>query len=117
MERSNKAGGHLFLNAEDLTFKPSSKGGGIKYFDRPTAMCEKFEMHVTQLDNRGPSHEPHTHIDSEIILVIEGETEMTIAGKEYQGSAGDLYFIASEDQHGIRNASDKQCKYFAFRWY
>ena len=117
MERVNKAGGHLFVDADQLEMKPTSKGGRIHYFDRPTAMCEKFEMHVTQLNEKGPSHAPHKHVDSEIILVIEGETEMTIDGKNYQGSAGDLYFINSEEMHGIRNVSDKPCKYFAFRWY
>ncbi len=117
MDRSNDAGGHLFLNADELEFETTDRGGRIHYFDRPTAMCERFEMHVTQLNEPGPSHKPHTHIDSEIILVIEGDTEMTIDGKEYQGSAGDLYFINSNESHGIRNNSDKPCKYFAFRWY
>jgi quercetin dioxygenase-like cupin family protein len=114
--RGKAAGGHLFLNADSLTMQPTAKGGRIGYFDRPTANCENFEMHVTQLNERGPSHEPHTHLDSEMILVIEGDTEMTIAGQEYQGTAGDLYYIRSNEMHGIRNASDKPCKYFAFRW-
>ena len=116
LERGKKAGGYLFLNADSLTFKPTGRGGRIAYFDRPTAHCENFEMHVTQLNKKGPSHAPHTHIDSEIILVIEGETEMTIDGKEYHGTSGDLYYIRSNDMHGIRNASDKPCRYFAFRW-
>jgi quercetin dioxygenase-like cupin family protein len=114
--RGEAAGGHLLLNADSLTFQSTARGGRISYFDRPTANTENFEMHVTQLNQKGPSHEPHTHLDSEMILVIDGDTEMTIAGKEYQATAGDLYFIKSNDQHGIRNASDKPCKYFAFRW-
>ncbi len=117
MERSEKAGGHMFIDADDLTFRPSSKGGGIHYFERPTAMCEQFEMHVTQLDRPGPSHDPHTHVDSEIILVIEGETEMTINGEKFHGDAGDLYFIRSGDEHGVSNVGDTPCRYFAFRWF
>ena len=117
IQRGLDAGGRAFLNAEDLIFKPSSKGGRINYFDRPTAMCERFEMHVTQLDTKGPSHTPHTHIDSEIILVIDGQTEMTIGEEHYEGGAGDLYFVNSNELHGIRNVSDQPCKYFAFRWY
>ena len=117
MARSREAGGPMFIDARDLTFTPSSKGGGIPYFNRPTAMCEHFEMHVTQLDRPGPSHDPHTHVNSEIILVIEGETEMTINGKTFAGGAGDLFFIRSGDLHGISNVGDKPCRYFAYQWF
>lgn len=116
MERSAKAGGALFLDADSLTYKPSARGGGIRYFDRPTAMCDNFEMHITHLDRKGPSHAPHTHIDTEIILVLEGETEMTISDKKYTATAGDLYIAVGGEMHGIGNASDKPCRYFAFKW-
>ena len=116
IERGTTAGGSLMLDADSLTFKPSSRGGGRPYFDRPTAMCERFEMHVTQLDKKGPSHKPHVHIETEIILVINGETEMTIDGKEYKGSTGDFYFMDSQLLHGVRNATNQPCSYFAFKW-
>lgn len=104
------------LNADSLTFKPSARGGGRAYFDRPTTMCERFEMHVTQLNSKGPSHKPHTHIETEIILVLSGETEMTIDGKVYEGSPGDFYFMNAHLLHGVRNATDQPCSYFAFKW-
>ncbi len=116
MARSEAAGGHLFIKADTLAVRKTGKGASISYFDRPTAMCERFEMHVTQLDRPGPSHAPHTHEDSEAILVIEGETEMTIDGKTYRGKAGDLYFIPSGLEHGISNVGDTPCRYFAYRW-
>jgi len=116
LERGQTSGGTLILNADSLEFIPSARGGGRPYFDRPTAMCERFEMHVTQLDKIGESHTPHAHIETEIILVISGETEMTIDGKTYKGSPGDLYFMNSELLHGIRNTKDTPCSYFAFKW-
>ncbi|MDP3914940.1 MAG: cupin domain-containing protein [Bacteroidota bacterium] len=116
IERGIAGGGSLMLNADSLTFKPSERGGGRAYFDRATAMCERLEMHVTQLNKKGPSHNPHSHIETEIILVISGETEMTIDGKEFKAGEGDFYFINSELFHGVRNASDKPCTYFAFKW-
>ncbi|MCB0533822.1 MAG: pectate lyase [Saprospiraceae bacterium] len=115
-ERGQASGGSLTLNADALTFKPSSRGGGIAYFDRSTAMCERFEMHITQLDKKGPSHQPHAHAETEIILVLSGNTEMTIDGKEYTAGPGDFYFMNSESLHGVRNASDAPCSYFAFKW-
>lgn len=117
IERGKNAGGAMFINYDDLEFQPSKKGGKIVYLRRPTAMCEEFEMHVTQLDKKGPSHSPHSHVDSEMILVIDGETQMNIAGNTYSGKAGDLYFMKSNEFHGISNVGDKPCRYFAFRWY
>lgn len=114
--RGEAAGGHLFINADSLEYQPNGKGGRIPYFNRPTAMCEQFQMHVTHLDRKGPSIDAHTHVDSEIFLVIEGETELSIDGKKYPGSAGDLYFVKSNELHGMSNASDKLCRFFAFKW-
>jgi (S)-ureidoglycine aminohydrolase len=116
IERSTIAGGALLVNYDSLTYTETAGKGNRKFFDRPTAMCEKFEMHTTTLKQKGPSHAPHQHVDSEIILVTEGETEMTIDGKKYTAGPGDLYIIESGKMHGISNVSDKPCNYFAFRW-
>lgn len=116
IERGEIAGGSLLLNPQHLVSKPSSRGAGRAYFDRPTAMCERFEMHVTRLDSKGLSHQPHKHIETEIILVLSGETAMMIEGENYKGIAGDFYFMPSQLFHGVSNASDKPCSYFAFKW-
>lgn len=116
IERGKSGGGSLLLNKDSLQFKPSARGGGRSYFDRPTAMCQNFEMHVTQLNKKGPSHAPHSHLDNEIILAIEGNTEINIDNKFYPGTTGELYFINSEIFHGAGNAVDTPCMYFAFRW-
>ena len=117
MDRSEKAGGALFLNAAELTSKKIDVGSRVSYFDRGIAMCERFEMHTTQLDDKVQSHKPHQHTGSEIILVIEGQTEMLIGDSKYPGKAGDLYFIKSNDLHGISNIGDEPCRYYAIRWF
>jgi quercetin dioxygenase-like cupin family protein len=116
MERSAKAGGVLFINDDTLLYTEKNKRGTRKYFNRPTATCENFEMHVTTLFEKGPSHAAHTHVDTEIILVITGEVEMTIDGKYYKAEAGDLFIAESGKLHGVGNASEKPCSYFAFKW-
>ena len=116
IERGTKAGGSLMINADFLTYKPSSRGGGVPYFDRETAMCERYEMHVTQLDELGTSHEPHKHVETEIILMMAGNTEMTIAGKTYKAGPGDFYLAKSGSMHGIKNLGEGSCRYFAFKW-
>jgi len=116
MERSIKAGGTLLLNYDSLEYKEANNKGSRKYFDRPTAMCDNYEMHITYLKAKGPSHAPHQHVDTEIILIIDGETEMMIDGKNYKAGPGDLYIAESGKLHGISNATDKPCSYFAFKW-
>ncbi|MFT7250006.1 MAG: quercetin dioxygenase-like cupin family protein [Psychromonas sp.] len=116
MERSRKAGGAMFINVDDLAERATSLGSSTRYFDRPTATCEGFEMHVTMLNGKGPSHEPHTHVGSEIILMIAGETEMLIGDQKYKGRAGDLFFMESNIVHGISNIGEVPSKYFAFQW-
>ncbi|WP_191321938.1 cupin domain-containing protein [Algoriphagus aquimarinus] len=116
LERGIASGGSLMINSDSLVFKPNDNGGSRAYFDRATAMCERLEMHVTTLTKIGPSHEPHAHDETEIILMISGETAMHIDGVEYTATAGDFYFVESQLFHGIRNTSDQSCSYFAFKW-
>lgn len=116
VERSITGGGSMILNADSIAFKPTELGGGRHYFDRPTAMCERFEMHFTQLNKKVSSHNPHSHIETEIVLITSGETEMTIDGKNYKAGVGDFYFVNSELLHSLHNAGDGPCSYFVFMW-
>src|SRR5690606_41558012 len=97
-------------------YNATSVGGVRPYFDRPTATCERLEMHVPNLDRKVASHEPHSHTETEILLMISGESAQMIDGKEYTAKAGDFYFMEPESIHGIRNTSDKPTTYFAFKW-
>jgi len=116
IERSKKAGDPLLINYDSLPYTETAAKGTRNFFERPTAMCDNYEMHITTLKQKGPSHAPHQHVDSEIILMIEGETEMNIDGKQYTAGAGDLYIVESGKMHGINNTSEKPCSYYAFRW-
>jgi quercetin dioxygenase-like cupin family protein len=116
IDRGSEAGGIMFVNADTLTFKEAPKGGTRAYFNRPTAMCHNYEMHTTTLLHKGPSHAPHTHIDTEIILIISGHVEMVIDGETYNGGPGDLFIAESGKLHGVNNATDLPCEYFAFKW-
>jgi len=116
LTRSVHSGGSLLINADTIKYTEKDNRGTQKYFDRPTAMCDNYEMHVTTLKKKGPSHAPHQHVDTEIILVIEGEVEMTIDGQYFKGGPGDLFIAESGKMHGVSNASDTVCRYFAFKW-
>ncbi len=116
MQRSDSAGGALLLNYDSLAYTEKNNRGNRKYFDRTTAMCANYEMHITYLKQKGPSHAGHQHVDTEIILVIDGDAEMTIDGKNYTGGPGDLFIAESGKMHQVGNTNEKPCSYFAFKW-
>lgn len=116
LERGINNGGSLLISKDSLEFVSNEKGGRYNYFDRPTSMCENFELHLTQRNVTGPSHAPHTHNDSEIILALEGNPQVVIGDREYNGQPGDLFFINSGEVHNGGNGSDAPCLYFAFKW-
>lgn len=116
INRSKTAGGSMVLDRTDLEFKAHDKGGRWNYFDRPTASCDDFEMHATRLNAGVNSHPPHTHVQEEIILMLEGNANMHIDGKEYATTVGDVIFLDSMVPHGITNTGDEACEYFAFQW-
>jgi (S)-ureidoglycine aminohydrolase len=105
-----------------LEFKAHEKGGVRKYFETPTAMFSRIEMHVTTLNGGLKSHEPHTHRPAEIILLLDAEagqhvsTEMLIGDKTIPAGAGDFYYVEPNILHGITNTGTTPVSYFAFQF-
>lgn len=116
MERSTASGGAHIYSVDTLPYTEKDGKGTRKYFDRGTAACERFEMHTTTLTKAGPSHAPHQHTETEIILVTQGEAEMMIDGKTFRGAAGDFFIATSGKLHGVGNAAANTCTYYAFKW-
>jgi (S)-ureidoglycine aminohydrolase len=114
--RGNSNGGSFLIDWNDLEMKKTEPGGRRDFFNKPTSTCQKYEMHVTTLNEGLPSHAPHTHPEEEIILLIRGNATMMVADKDYPMVPGDFVFAASGDFHGIRNTGKGQCEYFAFQW-
>ena len=100
----------------DIEFEENSKGGRRNVVREPTALLSEFEMHVTTLNEGEKSHDPHTHVAEEIILVRFGQVEELIDGRPYQVGPGSLIFLRSDVPHGIRNIGKGQCEYYAFQW-
>jgi (S)-ureidoglycine aminohydrolase len=116
MSRASGAGGSFMVNWNDIAFKPHDKGGRRDFFERPTAMTRRFEMHVTTLNAGLKSHDPHRHKAEEIVLLIEGNAEMQIGKTMNKARPGDLIYLGSNVLHALRNVGTKPCTYFAFQW-
>ena len=116
LERGKISGGSMLLDWENIQFQPHDRGGVRKFFDRKSAMSDRIEMHATTLNPGIKSHEPHTHAPAEIVIMMDGTTEMEIDGKIYPGEVGDIYFLGSNIPHAIRNTGSNPCMYLAFQW-
>jgi len=116
IEVSKQSGGSFMLNWNDLPMIKTEKGGRREFFNEPTSQLAKFEMHTTMLNAGQVSHDPHTHIEEEIVLIIRGNARMQIGENFYEAAAGDLVFLASGVSHALKNTGDGQCEYFAFQW-
>ena len=79
-------------------------------------MLSESEMHVTTLNPGLTTHAPHTHVPEELILMIRGDTEMSIDGKLQRGTAGDLFVVRSMVPHNIHNVGTVPAEYYAFQW-
>lgn len=115
-ERGAKAGGSFVKHWKNLPYKSHDKGGRRNVFDTATAQSERFEMHVTTLNEGLMSHPPHTHKAAEILLLIEGQAEESIDGEWILAGVGDIIFLQSQVPHAIRNTGKGACTYFAFQF-
>jgi quercetin dioxygenase-like cupin family protein len=71
-----------------------------------------LEVHETVLQPSGAPHPPHHHVGEEMFLIVAGTVEITISGKATRLGPGGAAFVASNEEHGIRNAGDGTAQYF-----
>jgi quercetin dioxygenase-like cupin family protein len=99
-----------------IEFKANANGGRRDILKQPTSTMKELEMHTTTLNEGLPSHAAHTHPDEEIILVRFGIVEQTINGNPCKLGPGSVIFLTNDDNHGISNAGNGKCEYYAIRW-
>lgn len=114
--RSKQAGGSFMIDWNSIAFKPHDKGGVRQFFDRKTAMLNRFDIHVTTLNPANKSHDPHTHKNEEIILMLQGNAEMQIGTDHQKANSGDVVFLGSNVLHNLTNVGTVPCIYYAIQW-
>jgi mannose-6-phosphate isomerase-like protein (cupin superfamily) len=71
-----------------------------------------LELHETDLAAGSMPHPPHHHAHEEIFLIREGTLAVTINGEASNFGAGSVAYIASNQEHGIRNVGNTHAQYF-----
>jgi quercetin dioxygenase-like cupin family protein len=104
--------GSTFVDWDSLTAKINPNGISRAVFDNATPTLDKFEVHVTSLSPGMSSHPVHRHSWEEILLLKEGEVEVSINGKKQHAGPGAFIFFAANDPHNATNVGSKPATYY-----
>jgi quercetin dioxygenase-like cupin family protein len=108
--------GSTFVDWNSLRFQATPVGLYCAVFNEPTPALEKIEVHVTTLFPGMASHSPHHHPWEEMLLVREGQIEVSINGRKETAGPGFLVFLASHDVHNATNTGDKPATYYVINF-
>jgi len=98
-----------------LEAKATKTGERRDVTDRPTSTLVNYECHVTTLKAGEAPHAAHHHPDEEIVLVKEGQLDVTIKGVTQRVGPGGIVLITSGDEHAWKNVGDTAATYFVMR--
>jgi len=97
---------------EDLPIQ-SGVGSAVRHIlQGKTHTGYGIEMHETNLAPGAMPHPAHHHAHEEVFLTREGTVEVTIAGHASRLGPGSVAYVASNEEHGIRNAGSTHAQYF-----
>ena len=106
-----------------LALETRDSGARAQLLLGPTPNLLQLDCHLSVLDGGKTPHPPHTHVDEELIVPIEGEVEI-VRGESFESAdletipagPGSLVYHASERPHTIRAAGPGPSRYFVLRW-
>ncbi len=101
---------------DSLAPSPTPVGEVRQVFDNPTPTLEKLEVHVTTLLPGLESHPIHRHPWEEILLVKNGDFEVSINGRKQHAGPGSLVFFASNDPHNATNVGLTPATYYVINF-
>ena len=71
-----------------------------------------IELHETDLATGGQPHPPHKHLAEEMFLIREGLLDATVNGETTRLTAGSVFYVNSNEMHGLHNPGPGRTKYF-----
>jgi quercetin dioxygenase-like cupin family protein len=97
---------------EDLAVHTNGQNSFRPILEGATRDGHHIELHESDLAPGGMPHPPHHHAHEEMFLLREGVLEVTIAGRASRLDPGSVAFVASNEEHGIRNVGTDHAQYF-----
>jgi quercetin dioxygenase-like cupin family protein len=96
---------------ESLTVRNNGANQQRAVFKGETHTGFPVELHETDLAPGEAPHPPHNHVHEEMIIIREGNMEVTISGNTSKLGPGSVAWVASGEQHGWRNVGTTRARY------
>jgi quercetin dioxygenase-like cupin family protein len=97
---------------ENLPTKVNGSNKTHAVFNGETHSGFAVEVHVTELGAGQEPHPPHQHIHEEMFLMQAGVLDATVNGKTQRLTPGSVFYINSNEMHGVRNPGPDRAEYF-----
>lgn len=87
----------------------------------PTQCTASMSCHASVLSSGKTPHKPHSHLEEEILVMLDGEAELVIVdaegtAKRHPVRPGHFAYYESGQMHTIRNRSTSPATYLMFKW-
>jgi uncharacterized cupin superfamily protein len=69
-------------------------------------------LHISSLPPGQMPHPPHHHVHEEMMLIREGTVDATVSGHTTRLGPGSVIYVASNEEHGLKNAGTVTAQYF-----
>jgi quercetin dioxygenase-like cupin family protein len=100
------------LRFEDLPVKANGPNQSRPVLDGRTHTGFPVEVHITELAAGQSPHPPHRHVHEEIMMLQTGMLDATVNGVTKRMTAGSVFYVNSNDEHGIHNPGPDRAQYF-----
>jgi len=110
-QTSSKLTSHVY-KFEDLPVRTNGQNQSRAILKGETYTGLPLEVHMTDLAAGMAPHPPHHHVHEEMVLLLEGQLDVTITGQTTRATAGSAIYFASGDEHGMRNPGPGRARYF-----
>lgn len=97
---------------EDLPVDKQKEATYRDILEGRTRTGDYLEAHETVLEPNAMPHPAHRHVGEELFVISSGTLEVTIEGKTTRLGPGSAFFVASNEQHGMRNVGSAPAQYF-----
>jgi quercetin dioxygenase-like cupin family protein len=99
---------------EDQPVRTNSDGSSRQILNGKTHSGFLVDLHASEMPPGGMPHPAHHHLHEEMFLVRSGTMEINIEGRVTRLTPGSVAYIASNEEHGVRNVGTTKAEYFVF---
>ena len=100
------------LSYDRLQVRTSSTSETRQMITGATHAGYRIDLHETSVAAGQMPHAAHHHVHEEMLLIREGTLDVTVKGRTERLGPGSVVYIASNEEHGWKNAGSTPAKYF-----